>query len=88
MRAGPFAWRLRRRLASFAAAPHALRDNAAEAVRGIVTRPLSTTETAECNTLWLMVVSVPAGSLLLAFEAPGLAALAPAVLVDVGFWAC
>jgi drug/metabolite transporter (DMT)-like permease len=41
------------------------------AVSRIMTRTLSTTETAECLTFWLMVAHIPAGLLLLSFGLPG-----------------
>ena len=46
------------------------------AVSRIMTRVLSTTETAECLTFWLMLAHVPAGLLLLLFGYPGPGALA------------
>ena len=53
----------------------------AMAVTRIMTRQLSTTETAECLTFWLMVGHVPAGLLMLGLGFPGPSALDAGVLV-------
>ena len=53
----------------------------AMAVSRIMTRQLSTTETAECLTFWLMLAHVPAGLLMLAMGFPAPAELTGTVLV-------
>ncbi|MBC7799336.1 MAG: DMT family transporter [Gemmatimonadaceae bacterium] len=49
------------------------------AITRIMTRQLSTTETAECLSFWLLVAHIPAGGLLLLGGTPPLHAMAPEI---------